>query len=193
MLLAAAALAWTVAAPPALGHPESAAPSLRPDVVAAWHGPLVVQPHTQWQGFLRLAADSNVTAAAYQVCRVGQTCFAPPTPARTDGQGLWSFDTMDYTVGGRPVDYQAGWWLGVKWWLNETRSDGTQHLVGFPTGPDPLSAACMGDQALACAEAHYLAFDVARPAKDAALGTWVIFAAVSVAAVLADARARRPR
>lgn len=161
------ATAWTalafvvVAAASVHAHPESAAPSLRPDVVAAWHEPAELEPHTQWQGFLALSPDSNVTAAAYQICRVGQTCFAPPTPAQRLPNGTWRFDTVDYTVNGRPVDYEAGWRLGVKWWLTE----GGDRTVEFPAGPDLASDACGGDAALACAEAHYLAFDLPPASK----------------------------
>ena len=183
----ALALALAAAlAPSAGGHPESAAPSLRPDVLAAWHDPPAVEARTQWHGYLQLAPHSNVTAAAYQICRVGLACFAPPTPAQDMGNGTWGFDTTDYTVNGRPVEYGAGWRLGVKWWLTEARADGNV-TVQFPQGPDPLSPQCDGDAALACAEEHYLAFDVARAPK----GSPAPALALMACALLAVALARR--
>src|SRR5207249_4620623 len=106
-----------------LAHAESEAPALRPDVLAAGHEPAVVPPHTQWRGFLQLRPGSNVTVAYYQICRVGAACFAPPAPAARGGD-TFRFDTTDYTVNGRPVDYQPGWRLGVVWRLNETRPGG---------------------------------------------------------------------
>lgn len=176
-------LAWAaLAAVPATAHPESAAPTLRSDVLAAWHDPPVVEPHTQWHGYLQMTPDSNVTAASFQICRVGLACFAPPTPAQDLGNGTWGFDTNDYTVNGRPVDYESGWRLGVKWWLSERSGNGTS-LVEFPDGPDPSAPECDGDGALACAEAHYLAFDVERSPKGSpalpALGMALALAALA--------------
>lgn len=184
LLLATAA----AVGPAASAHPESAAPSLRPDVVAAWHEPAAVEPHTQWHGYLRLEPSTNVTAAAYQICRVGQTCFAPPAPAHRLENGTWAFDTADYLANGRPVDYGAGWRLGVKWWLTEARPEGNA-TVEFPQGPDVTSDACSGDAALGCAESHYLAFEVAAAGKGApapAAG----WAALGLAALAAAARRR---
>lgn len=165
-----AGLALLLAAAGAAAHPESAAPSLREDVVRAGHEPAVVEPHTQWRGFLELDGSTNVTAAYYQVCRVGQACFAPPTPATmaeadpgkpvAEQRVRFSFDTAEYLANGRPVDYEAGWRIGVTWILEERLANGTTQLARFPMGPDVLSPECQGDAALPCAEAHYLAFDI---------------------------------
>jgi hypothetical protein len=191
-LLAIAAIAVTALAvlpAPAAAHPESAAPSLRPDVVRAGHEPDVVQPHTQWQGFLEMAPDSNVTAAYYQVCRVGQACFAPPTPAEKVGT-TFRFDTSGYLANGRPVDYEAGWRLGVTWILEERLANGTTSAVRFPLGPDVESPACQGDAALGCAEAHYLAFDIpAEERGSPSVPAGLVLAALAVFA----AAARRGR
>ncbi|MFA5943407.1 MAG: hypothetical protein WC876_02960 [Candidatus Thermoplasmatota archaeon] len=150
---------------PATAHPESAAPQLRADVLGAGHDPVVVAAHTQWQGFLALAPGSNVTAAFYQVCRVGQACFAPPAPAEKTGD-TFRFDTSAYLANGRPVDYEPGWRLGVTWLLEERLPNGTTQTVRFPVGPDVLAPECQGEAALACAEAHYLAFDIAAEPRE---------------------------
>ena len=163
-LLLAAATAAALSAPPSAAHPEAAAPTLRADVVRAGHEPEVVEPHTQWRGFLELQAGTNVTAAFYQVCRVGQACFAPPAPATDVGDRSFRFDTSQYLANGRPVDYQPGWRLGVTWLLEERLPNGTTQTTRFPVGPDVLAPDCQGEAALACAEAHYLAFDL--PADD---------------------------
>ena len=183
----AVVFAATALAMPASAHAEAEAPLLRDDVVAAGHEPAVVEPHTQWTGFLELSSSTNVTAAFYQVCRVGQSCFAPPTPAEKVGP-RFRFDTSEYLANGRPVDYEAGWRLGVTWLLEERLENGTTRSVRFPIGPDMLSAGCQGDAALACSEAHYLAFDVAEdergaPAVGAGLAFVALLAAVAVAAV----------
>ncbi|MEA3189927.1 MAG: hypothetical protein QOD77_509 [Thermoplasmata archaeon] len=175
-----------LAVPSASAWPESAAPGLRPDVVAAWHAPAEVQPHTQWQAFLQLAPGSNITAVQYQVCRVGEpACFAPPHPAARLANGTWTFDTKDYRAAGQPIDYQPGWRLGVKWLLRE--ADATE-LVAFPAGTPLADAACRGDGAVACLETHYLAFQVAgSPASSPAAS------AAALLLVLAAAGVRRGR
>ena len=192
-LLAAAALAALLLATPALAHPESAAPSLRPDVVRAGHLPETVQPHTQWEGFLELEPGTNVTAAYYQVCRVGEACFAPPTEAmETDAYGEgrgFRFDTSTYLANGQPVDYEAGWRIGVTWVLEERLANGTTQMVRFPAGPDVLSPECQGEAALACAEAHYLAFDIPGGERGSPSASLLpVLAALAFAAV-----AGRPR
>lgn len=146
---ALALLALVALLPPAAAHAESEAPELRDDVAATWHEPASPPPHTQWHAFLELRPDANVTAVHYQVCRVGQACFAPPTPAGRLANGTFSLDTAGYLANGRPVDYQAGWRLGVKWFL-----DGQE----FPAGPDLSSPECAGDAAMACSERHYFVF-----------------------------------
>lgn len=180
-----------LAAAPASAHPESAAPSLRPDVVRAGHEPEVVLPHTQWRGFLELEPGSNVTAAYYQVCRVGQACFAPPTPADRIANATFGFDTADYLANGEPVDYEAGWRIGVTWVLEERLSNGTTRLVRFPVGPDVLSPECQGDAAAACAEAHYLAFDI--PAEERESPAVAAFPIGALLAAFAFVAARRRR
>ena len=57
---AVSALLAVLAMPPAGAAPESEAPGLRGDVVAAWHDPPVVRPHTQWHGYLQLAPGTAV-------------------------------------------------------------------------------------------------------------------------------------
>ena len=199
-LLLAAATAAALLAPTSTAHPESAAPTLRGDVVRAGHEPEVVEPHTQWRGFLELRADTNVTAAYYQVCRVGQACFAPPTAAEkvegrpgSSGAGstaavLFRFDTSTYLANGRPVDYEAGWRIGVTWLLEERLDNGTTQLVRFPLGPDVLSPECQGDAALACAEAHYLAFDIPAAGRDASSMAALPVLALALAALAARSR-----
>lgn len=168
LLLVAAAL-LALAALPAAAYDESDAGLLRPDVLEAGHAPAVVQPHTQWQGHLTLRPGHRVVAAQYQICRVGEACFAPPAPATRVGNDTFQFDTADYKAGGHPVDYQPGWRLGVQWLLTERADNGTLRQAAFPAGPDASDPACKGDaRALACQERHYLAFDVAPAAANPA-------------------------
>ncbi len=163
-----AAVGLTLLALPAAGYAESEAPALRPDVLAAGHAPEIVAPHTQWSGTLSFRPGSNVTAASYQICRVGMACFAPPAVAQRDGD-TFRFHTSNYTVAGKPVDYQAGWRVGVKWILTEGEPDGAPggtRVMAFPSGLSPDDPACAGEaQAMECQESHYVAFNVAGDAR----------------------------
>jgi hypothetical protein len=147
-----------------------------------------VQPHTQWHGFLALRPGHAVVSAQYQLCRVGQACFAPPAPAARAGNDTFTFDTADYRAGGQPVDYQAGWRIGVQWILTERAANGTLVQTSFPQGPGPADPACAGDQAaVACQERHYLAFEMPPAAKAAPAPA----AAVTLLLLLALGAARR--
>lgn len=132
-------------------------------VVAAGHLPTTVSEGEQFQGFIHFTAEVNATDVRYQICRVGEACFAPPTPATKMGDGNWTFDTNDYRdpVFGEPVHYKAGWRVGVQYLLNV---DG--HNVTFPEGlshEHPLAR----EDPVAWAETHYLAFNVASDAPTA--------------------------
>jgi hypothetical protein len=179
LFAAAVALAALQAVPSAAAYDESEAPSLRPDVLRVWHEPEAPQPHTQWRGFLQMRPSSNVTEAHYQVCRVGQACFAPPTPAGRLDDGTFAFDTSGYLANGRPVDYQAGWRLGVKWFLTEPNA-----TAEFPKGPDLASPECAGDAAMRCSESHYFVFTMGGEAGRPAPGPGLAALALVPAAAL---------
>jgi hypothetical protein len=155
---------------------------MRPDVARVGHEPETPAPHTQWEGFLGLRPGSNVTAADYQVCRVGQACFAPPTLAEGPVDGTFRFDTSGYRANGQAVDYQAGWRLGVKWFLYEMPDNGTSRTVEFPTGPDLSSPECAGDAAMACSEQHYFVFTMGAPTGKPSPGMGLSVALLAVAA-----------
>ncbi len=151
VLVAAATL------PPATGWSELEAPRLDSRVLQAGHAPDVVQPHMQWNGYVVVSEASNVTDVSYQVCRVGFSCFAPPAPAQPRGSGIWTFDTANYTVAGpegsKPVDYQAGWRIGVTWILRA--ENGTTWSV-------PPVHTCGPADAARCLEDDYLVFQIAQ-------------------------------
>jgi hypothetical protein len=156
----------------AAAYDEADAGLLRADVLEMRHEPAVVPPHSQWNATLVLRPGHAIVAAQYQVCRVGQACFAPPAPAGRVGNDTFRFDTAQYLAGGHPVDYQAGWRIGVVWILSERTPSGPNatRTVTFPEGPSAADPACAGDaQALACQERHYLAFDM-PPATQGASG-----------------------
>ncbi|HUR61390.1 MAG TPA: hypothetical protein VM286_03380 [Candidatus Thermoplasmatota archaeon] len=190
VLLLLAALLLVSLLPAAAAHEEAEAGLLRSDVLEVRHEPARVEPHTQWQGVLVLRPGHPVVSAQYQVCRVGQSCFAPPAPAQRHGD-TFTFDTSNYTVDGHPVDYQAGWRIGVQWILTERTTqdgNGTQAVV-FPQGRDLSGPACAADP-LACQETHYLAFDMpAAPKASPGAGIPTLLATLLLA--LLAGRARR--
>lgn len=184
-----AALVWValviVAAPHAAAYPENQAANLRIDIVAAGHEPAEVAPHTQWSAFLTVTPDSNITAASYQVCRVGAACFAPPTPANRTGD-TFRFSTRD--VPANAVDFQPHWLIGVKWIL--TARDLSQQA--FPQGPDLLSPACQGAASMSCQEQHYLTFAIAEePAKSSSVPGLPAAALACLVAAVLRVRSRR--
>lgn len=170
------ALAALLAVAPAEAYPESAAPQLDERVLEAGHLPAVVEPHTQWQGFLRLRPGADVVAASYQICRVGSACFAPPAPAARDGD-TFRFDTNDYTALGAPIDYGAGWRIGVKWFLTDAAGNLTEL---------PPAAGCGATSSADCLEREYLAFDI-----PAARGTPAPLPLLALAVVALAAARRR--
>lgn len=153
MRLLVAALLLACMASAASAHPEEDAPDLHPDVVRAWHEPEVVEPGTQWSGFLQLRAGHDVGKVWYQVCDAGDgVCFAPLHAAQGLANDTYRFDTVDYLANGRPVDWQPGWRVGVRWFLAATEapdSNGTW----VPMAPaDPNEAVAIEDL--------YLTFDI---------------------------------
>lgn len=176
------ALALLALAPAVTAHSESAAPLLRPDVVRVWHDPAQVVSGEAWHGYLQLAPDSNVSAAYFQVCRVGQACFNPPTPAHRLENGTYTFSSADI---GEGVDLASGWHVGVRWWLDER--NGTR----LTSARFPVETPC-DETSLECSESHYFSFDVAEAPKHAFLpGVGLLPLATALAAVALAARARR--
>lgn len=112
-----------------------------------------------WSGWLQLRDDANVTSARFQVCRVGLACFAPPAPAEPDGANGFRFNTTNLLVQGPegrvPVEFQAGWRVGVKWFLTDA-SGATSEL--------PHSD-CSSASGAACLEDAYLAFTIPASAR----------------------------
>lgn len=126
---ALALLAVAALAPVALAHPESAAPGLDARVLAAWHEPEPVSPGQQWLGYLRLRPEAAAALGnvSYQVCNVADgVCFSYPHPATPLGNGTYRFDTAHYlTNSGQPVAWEAGWRVGVRWFLADMDGNGT--------------------------------------------------------------------
>lgn len=167
----------------AQAYPESEASMVRvreggpDDMEKVWHEPTVVQPGTQWQGFIRFRANHSIEQVKVQICDVGRVCFAPPIPihAMPDGR-TWTFNTTEYrdTLSDRPIEYEAGWRLGMQFLLTERMVNGTLVDTRMPEGlenPDDL-------------EYHYLAFDMPAEARTApALGGAALVAIWMLAAL----------
>ena len=178
-----AALALLALALPAVAYSETAAPTLRPDVVRVWHDPEHVVSGEPWHGFLQLAPGTNVSAAYFQVCRVGQACFNPPTPARLLGNGTYTFNSDEI---GEGVDLDSGWHVGVRWWLDER--NGTR----LSSARFPVEVPC-DESSLECSESHYFSFDVAEAPKRAflpGLGLTPIVLSLGAVALVAGTRSR---
>lgn len=165
-------------APLAEAYPESDAARVRfiesgkDDVLRVWHEPEVVEPGTQWNGFIQFKPGHAIEGVQYQICDVGRVCFAPPHDATRLNDTTWTFDTNDYRQQGRPIRYEAGWRLGVAYILEERLANGTLTYSTLPEGlenPNDL-------------EYHYLAFDMPPPRRDTpAPGLLAVLGVLSVA------------
>ncbi len=146
------------------GYEESEAPQLDPRIAEVWHDPPIPAPGTQWNGYIRFVEGHNITAVSYQICDVGNACFAPPTPAKQDSENMWSFYTDDYRdpTFDRPIlwgdaSYSGGepWRIGTQFYL--THGDG--NLTVVPDGVQLATEECKG-RYRECAETHYFAWDM---------------------------------
>jgi hypothetical protein len=128
------------------------------DLLRVWHEPEVVQPGTQWRGYIMFRPGHGVLdVQGFQVCDVGKSCFAPPTSLQRLNETTWMFDTATYIPPGtsEPVRYEAGQRLGVRFYILEPGPDGNTTLTVFPSNDgDPADA-----------EAHYIAFDMPAPTR----------------------------
>lgn len=157
--------------PTAMAYPESDAALVRlketgkDDVLRVWHEPQIVEPGTQWRGYIQFAERHGIQSVRYQICRVGSSCFAPPTLADRLNETTWTFHTQDYRQAGngQPVSWEAGWRLGMRFVINETTPEGAME-TSLPEGlerPDDL-------------EYHYLAFDMPPAGGRAAPGSGLL-------------------
>ncbi len=175
VLLALAALAL-----PAAAVPEAEAPQ-HPMVARAWHEPAAVVPGQQWHGYLQLRPGVEPARVGYQVCNAGDGyCFAPTHDAVDLGNGTYRFDTRDYRASdGRPVDWEAGWTVGVRWFLADEDGNGTW----IPRAPPaPTEEVPIPDL--------YLTFDIPGGGTEDAPGLPLAALAAALAALAAAARRR---
>jgi hypothetical protein len=179
-----ATLTSLVLAIPAAAVPESEAGQLwmaqngRPGVLAAGHAPAEVAPGAQWEGYLILEDTVTFEKVLFQICLVGKTCFAPPTPAHQADNRTWRFNTTAYRAPGTNalIDWEAGWHVGVRYVIEDRLANGTLRTTVFPHSDDLTAAG---------AEAHYLTFYIPDAPKRGAPGLplLAILAALLLAAV----------
>lgn len=176
---------WAAIALLALAVPVSAVPEPeagrvwleqngRPGIVAAGHEPASVQPRTQWEGYLVLEENVTFETVRFQVCRVGMTCFAPPTPARQVDARTWRFNTTEYRAAGsgNVIQWGAGWHVGVRYVIEDRLANGTLRTTVFPQSPDLTSAG---------AEEHYVTFYIQGESAKRAPAAPVAFVLLALA------------
>lgn len=180
-----ALLAALVLAPLAGAVPEAQAPGTHADVLRAWHEPAEVEPGQQWHGYLQLRPGAAPAWVGYQICNAGDGyCFAPTHDATSLGNGTYRFDTQDYQVsdgqgGMRPVAWQAGWTVGVRWFL----ADGSGNGTWVPRAPPaPTEQVAIADL--------YLTFQVPATGRQGAPASPPTLLAMALLAVAAVRRRR---
>lgn len=151
----------------------------RPGVITAGHEPPTIPPGTQWSGYITLADNVTFKTVRFQICRVGQVCFAPPTLARQIDERTWGFNTTDYRAPGSGdlIRWEAGWHLGVRYVIEDQLDNGTLRTTVFPTSDDLTTAG---------AESHYLTLDIAGQPEKPAPGVQLalLLVALTVAATI---------
>ena len=166
-----------LAAVPAVAVPEQEAAGTSPAVVRAWHEPADVVPGQQWHGFLQLAPGQVPARVGYQVCNAGDGyCFAPTHDAQQVANDTYRFDTTDYLASdGRPVDWQAGWRVGVRWFLADESGNGTWIPRAPPAASEQVAI-----------EDLYLTFDIpgGEPNGAPAIPAPLLLAGLALAALL---------
>lgn len=185
-----------VAVPHAAAVEEADAKSVDPMIAEVGHTPDEPQPGTQWEGFIRFEPGHNVTAVHYQACKVGDSCFFPPTPAQRRDNDTWAFNTSDYGPPGQQVAwgvYYSGeephdtWRVGVQYLVFRDGEDEVyENAELLPEGVDTASQECADLGGVGCSETHYFAFDMpARAAGDreAAPGLAAVLVLLAVAIV----------
>jgi hypothetical protein len=146
---------------PAAAHPESEAPTLRPDVVRVGHEPDTPAGHAQFVVFLEPASNASFEQVAVQICLISQiVCIIPPRPAEFDG-ARWHYDTADFRAAGadRPYRWPPNERIGVQWFLGP-RNASLEELEPFPHGTDLGEPQCKGSReaTVQCYETHYFEF-----------------------------------
>lgn len=163
-----AALLALLLVPMAMAVPEADAPQIDSRIAEVWHTPDVPAPGTQWQGGIRLNEGHNVTEVRYQICRVGQSCFAPPTPASTVDGLTWSFDTAEYRepVQNRTVEWginqphegASDWDIGVQYFFITDDSKAGGEPIPHGDGDLPPDDCTSEECYLAWSASHYFVF-----------------------------------
>jgi len=202
VLLVLAVALWL---PQATAYDEGEAAQHDGRIDAVWHEPAMPPPGTQWHGFIRFVEGHNVTDVRYQICRVGQVCFAQPTLAERVDDNMWTFDTADYKAGRNAVDWgrnhpgdQPGdWRVGVKYYLFTDGQD-TDYRNGtlVPTGLALDDPRCVEGGELTwveCDETHYFAFDLTAERAGGNGAPGLPIAGLLVAVVAAAWLVRRER
>ncbi len=154
--------------PAAMAVPEADAPSIDSRIAEVWHTPDVPKPGSQWQGGIRLHEGHNVTQVLFQICRVGQACFAPPTAANTTDGDTWTFDTNQYRepVQGRPVQWGINqpheganeWQVGVQYFFVTDESGPGGEPIPHGDGDLPPDDCVTEECYVAWSATHYFVF-----------------------------------
>lgn len=137
-------------------------------VEAVWVEPTVVQAGTQFEGFIRFAPDYPVEDVTYQICEVGDACFAIGVPMEPVGDNTWRFDTADlpkYTNLPRPREYKEGEDIGFSFFVYLPDVQREEGFLPFPDQPK-CSAELPYEEWMACEETQYFVTTIAAGEKE---------------------------
>ena len=130
-------------------------------------------------------APGHVKDVQYQICEIGQACFAIGIPLQRDND-TWSFDTADLPkhspLFDAPPTFVAGTRVGIQFFVHPTASDGDPLL--FPKGL-PETIPSFEQDFVTWSETHYFETVIQPGQKDApSLGLVVLVVGIMLLAMV---------
>lgn len=137
----------------------------------------------QFVALLELETDLDIASVTYQMCDVGQTCFAIGYPVPQQADGSYLLATADewmhseFMADGELRTFAAGERIGWQYFIELADDNGT--VLTFPHGEE-CDVFAPDDEWLACQESHYFAVDI-EDSKSTPVGLLLAPAALLIA------------
>lgn len=161
-------LALLLLVPAAAAHDPSDAAAVWTREIGDGTATITVAPEApqagdQFVAILELETNLDIVDVTYQMCDVGQTCFAIGYPVPQQADGTYRLATADewmhseFMADGEQRTFSAGERIGWQYFIelaNET-------VLTFPHGEE-CDVFAPDDEWLACQESHYFAVDIAE-------------------------------
>lgn len=146
------------------------------------------------QGALTFRDGYGVEDVRYQICRIGESCFAIGVPTHNES-GTWTFDTADIPAAiGRsaPTTYEAGQRIGVQFFVCTAADppcpENPLEWRFFPVGEEGCVEKETTEAFRACEETHYFGVTIEESRRTPGPGLLGLVAGLAAVALLARRR-----